>query len=43
MFAGFEIAMNNAVFVRGLERLGDLLRDGQRLFDGDRAACDTLR
>ena len=30
---GFEIAMNDALLVRGFERLGDLLRDGQRLIE----------
>ena len=28
---GLQIAMDDALFVRGFERLGDLARDGQRL------------
>ena len=39
----FEIAVNDALFVRGLERLGDLLRDRQRFVNRDRATRDPLR
>ena len=35
--------MNDALLVCGLERLGDLFRDRQRLVDWDRAARDRLR
>ena len=35
--------MNNPLFVCGLERLGDLFRDRQRLVDRHRAARDRLR
>ena len=35
--------MNNPLFVCGLERLGDLFRDRQRLVDRYRAARDRLR
>ena len=35
-----EIAMDDALLVRRFERLGDLLRDRQRLGDGNRAARD---
>ena len=38
-----QIAVNDALFVRGFERLGDLLRDGQRLVERDRAPRDALR
>ena len=31
---GFEITMNDALFMRGFEGLGDLARDGQGLGDG---------
>ena len=31
---GFEITMNDALFMRGFEDLGDLARDGQGLGDG---------
>ena len=40
---GLQIAVNDALFVRGFERLGDLLRDGQCLVERDRARamrCD---
>ena len=35
--------MNDPLFVRGFERLGDLRGDRQRFIDRNRAACDTLR
>ena len=35
--------MNDPLFVRRLERFGDLLRDGQSLGDRDRAARNALR
>ena len=35
--------MNDALLVRGFERLGDLLGDRQRLVDRDRAVRDALR
>ena len=38
-----QIAVDDALLVRGFERLGDLLRDGQRLVERDRAARDALR
>ena len=34
---GLQIAMDDALLVRGLERLGDLLRDRQCLVDWNRA------
>ena len=40
---GFQIAVNDPLFVGGFERLGDLFRDRQRLVDGNRAAGDPLR
>ena len=39
---GLQIAMDDAVLVRGLKRLGDLCGDGQRLVERDRAARDAL-
>ena len=38
----FQIAMDDALLVRGFERFGDLLRDRQRLVDRDRPARDAL-
>ena len=35
--------MNDALLVRRLERVGDLLRDGKRLVDRKRPSRDTLR
>ena len=40
---GLEIAMNDPLFMRGFERLRDLLRDRQRLVDRDRPARNALR
>ena len=40
---GFEIAMNDPLFMRRFERLRDLLRDRQRLVDRDRPARNALR
>ena len=34
--------MNDPLLVRGLQRLGDLFRDRQRLIDRDRPAHDAL-
>ena len=38
---GLEIAMDDALLVRGFQRLGDLLRDRQRVGERDRAARDV--
>jgi hypothetical protein len=35
--------MNDARLVRGLQRVGDLLRDGQRLVEWNRTTRDALR
>ena len=35
--------MDDPLLVRGFERLGDLLRDGQCFVDRDRASRDALR
>ncbi len=40
---GLEVAMNDALLVRRFEPLGDLLRDGHRLVNRDRAVRDELR
>ena len=40
---GFQITMNDPLLVRGFQRLGDLLRDRQRLIERNGAACDALR
>ena len=40
---GFEIAVNDPVLVRGLQGVGDLPCDGQRLVQRDRAAAQPLR
>ena len=40
---GLQIAMDDALLVRGFERLGDLRRDRQRLIERDRATRDALR
>src|SRR5207237_9627763 len=40
---GLEIAVNDRLLVRGLERLRDLSRDRQRLVDRDRAARNPIR
>ncbi len=40
---GLQIAMDDPLLVRRLERLGDLLRDGQRFVERDRALRDALR
>ena len=34
--------MNDALFVRGFERVSNLLRDGEGLVQRDRATRDTL-
>ena len=39
---GLQIAMDDALLVRRFERLGDLLRDGQRLIDGNRPLRDAV-
>ena len=38
-----QIAMDDALLVRGFERLGDLLRDRQRLVERNRALRDAIR
>ncbi len=35
--------MDDALFVRGFESIGDLFRDRLRIAPGDRAPCDALR
>ena len=40
---GFEIAMNDALFVRRLEGFGDLPGDRQCLVERDRALSDAVR
>ena len=40
---GLQISMDDALLVRRLERLGDLLRDRQRVVERNRAARDPLR
>ena len=42
MLAGFEIAMDDALLVRRFERLGDLLRDRQRLVERNRPLRDAV-
>ena len=42
MFGGLEVAVHDAALVRGLERVGDLCRDAQRLVDRDRPLRDPL-
>ncbi len=39
---GLEIAIDDPLLVRGLERLGDLFGDRQRLVEWDAAACNPL-
>ena len=39
---GLEIAVDDPLFVRRFERLGDLFRDRQRLVQRNRAARDPL-
>ena len=39
---GLQITMDDALLVRGFERLRNLLRDRQRLVDRDRAARNAL-
>ena len=39
---GLEIAVDDPLLVRRFERLGDLLRDRQRLVDGDRSLRDAI-
>src|SRR6516162_4363238 len=34
--------MDNALLVSGFDRLGNLLTDRQRFFDGDGALCDAV-
>ena len=38
-----EIAMDDALLVRGFKRVRDLFRDQQRFVDRDRPACNALR
>ena len=40
---GLQIAVDDALLVRRFERLGDLLRDRQRLVERNRATRDALR
>ena len=40
---GLQIAMDDPLLVRGFERVGDLLRDRQRLIERNRAARNALR
>ena len=40
---GLQVAVDDAVLVRLLERLGDLLRDRDRFVHGDRAAREAFR
>ena len=42
MFAGFEIAMDDPLLVRGVERVGNLPRDRERFGDGI-GACAAMR
>jgi hypothetical protein len=37
-----QIAVDDAFLVRGIERLRDLMRNGQRFLHGNRAAADAL-
>jgi hypothetical protein len=39
---GLQVAMDDTVLVRGLERLGDLPRGNQRLVDGNRPARNAI-
>ena len=38
----FQIAVDDALLVRGFERIRNLLRNGQRFIDRDRATRDPL-
>ena len=38
-----EVAMDDPLFVRGLERFGNLVGDGERLVDRHRPAHETFR
>ena len=40
---GLQIAMDDPVLVRGFERFGDLLRDGQRFIEWNRPLRDPVR
>ena len=40
---GLQVAVDDSLLVRRLQRLGDLSRDGQRVADGDCATRDALR
>ena len=40
---GLEVAVDDPLLVRRLERLGDLLRVGERFFEGERAGSEVLR
>ncbi len=39
---GLEVAMDDALLMRGLQAFGNLLRDGNSFVDGDRAARQPL-
>ena len=40
--ARLQIAVDDALLVRGFERIGDLARDGERLLERNRALLDPL-
>jgi hypothetical protein len=40
---GLQIAVDDTLFVRGFERLGNLSRDGERLIDGDATFGNAIR
>ena len=42
MFAGLKVPMDDAGLVRGLQRLGDLFRNRERLLDGDRPIGEPI-
>ena len=39
---GFQISVDDALFVCGFERVGDLLKERNRFVDGERASRDAL-
>jgi hypothetical protein len=43
LMRGLQIAVDDPLLVRRLQRLGDLSRDAQCVADGDRATRDALR
>ena len=40
---GLQVAVDDALLVRGFERLGNLLRNRQRFIDGNRPLRDAVR